>query len=280
VRRLSYVLLICLINICCAGCAGFLYYPTKNVYVDVDKLEVKPEQCQFETKNEKIGCWYFHATTKPKAVIALFHGNAQNRSSHFAALYWVLKEGYDLFVFDYPGYADSTGSPNPKNTVASGVEALRFLKTHHPDLPIIVYGQSLGGAIALRTVIDAKNEIVPAMVVADSTFLSYRQVARKMLAKHWFSWPLQPLAYLTLSDRYAPDDHIKDFPHVPLVVIDSEEDHIVPYELGQQLFAQAPEPKEFWQLTKSPHISGFEGPEGPALRKKFLDKLDKTLVLR
>jgi pimeloyl-ACP methyl ester carboxylesterase len=262
------------------GCSSLLYYPSNIVYVDTERLEVPPQECEFKSGDQTIRAWYFQAPKPAKAVIALFHGNAQNRSSHFAGLYWLVKEGYDLFVFDYPGYADSTGSPDPENTVAAGVAALRYLQNQNVKLPIVVYGQSLGGAVALRSVVDAKDDIHPLLVVADSTFLSYQRVARKTLSSHWFTWMLQPLVWLTISDRYAPGDSIAAIPSTPILVIHSKTDQVVPFQQGEQVFAVASQPKEFWPLEKSPHIEGFVGPEGVQTRKRFLKKLNELSASR
>ena len=86
-----------------SGCSNLLYYPTRDLYVDVKELKPAPEEHQFVLKNGlDVHGWYFHSPIPPKAVVLFFHGNAQNRSSHFTSLFWLVEKGYDLAVFTSP----------------------------------------------------------------------------------------------------------------------------------------------------------------------------------
>src|SRR5262249_589270 len=149
-------LFVALLAVFFAGCTHLIYAPTRVKYVDDRKLTHRPEELHFSSPSGKdlVG-WYFtaHPETPPKGVIVLFHGNGQNLSSHFSLLYWILDHGYDLFVFDYPGYGLSAGDPSPRGTVEAGVAAMRWVQNRKPRAPVIVYGQSLGGAVALRTLV-------------------------------------------------------------------------------------------------------------------------------
>ena len=239
-------------------------------------MEFQPEETVLKIKSGlDVHAWYFSSRKPAKAVIVFFHGNGQNRTSHIVSLYWLIKAGYDLLALDYPGYGDTDGKPTPENTVETGHAALRYVAAKKPKLPIIVYGQSLGGAVALRTVIDMKDEIKPALVVADSTFLSYQKAAQNVLSKSWVTWLLQPLAWVLLSDRYAPKGAVASISPIPLLVIHARDDTVVPFKLGEEVFNKAQEPKEFWPLEKGWHIGTFSTPDGPRIRQKFLEKLKK-----
>src|SRR5262249_1447782 len=129
---------------------------------------------------ENLHVWRFEPE-KPaakRAVWVQFHGNAENQTSHFANLFPAVQNGYDLVTFDYRGYGQSTGIPSPAGTVEDGKTILRWVKKNYPDLPIVVFGQSLGGAIAMRTLEDLGNEVPIQFLVLDSTFGSYRAAGR------------------------------------------------------------------------------------------------------
>lgn len=267
------------------GCTNLLYAPDSHLYVDPDKLTPKPEEVKFTAESSngvnELGGWYFRSQSKPKAVIVYFHGNGQNRSAHFAGLYWIVKEGYDLFIFDYPGYGDVGGKASPENTVAAGKAALLYVRDQMPSTPLIVYGQSLGGAVAMRTMIELKGQIEPKLFVADSTFLSYRSAARKVLSNHWLTWLLQPVGWLVMNDDYAPVDRVKEISPIPMLVIHSKHDHVIDFSLGEEVFARAAEPKEFWQLESGRHIETFSSADmiyALKTRKRFLAKLDQVLL--
>ena len=257
------------------GCSSLLYFPDDLLYTDpVVSFEWPPDDVIIKsTGGDENHAWYFTGLyKKAKAIVVFCHGNGQNRSSHIVGLYWMVREGYDLLAVDYPGYADNDGDPSPENTVEAAKAALRWAVAKEPHLPLIVYGQSLGGAIALKAVLDLKGEIKPALVVADSTFVSYREVGNAFLGSHWLTWLLQPLPYLVLSDRFAPGDDIAKL-GARLLVIHAKDDEVVPFRLGEDVFKKATEPKEFWPLEKGGHIRTFMLPGGAENRTKFLAKL-------
>ncbi len=214
-------------------------------------------------------------------MIVFFHGNAENISTHFASLHWVLNEGYDYFVFDYEGYGRSQGKPSPRATISDGRAAIHWAFQKNPRLPLIILGQSLGGAVALQTVISLKNDTpkddVPiALVTVDSTFLSYRKVARSVLAQHALTWIFQPLTTLVLSDRYAPGDRVCNISPIPLLVFHGDHDQTVPYSLGKEVYQKAKEPKEFITIPEGHHIDLFWR-EGGRYRREWIRRLKEIL---
>jgi fermentation-respiration switch protein FrsA (DUF1100 family) len=256
-----------------SGCSSMLYYPTRIEHVDRKKMIVKPIDLTFPSEDGTIlHAWQFHAAagTPSKCVILQFHGNGQNLSTHFFSLYWTLEHGLDYLTFDYHGYGSSGGEPSPKATVEDGHAALRKIHELYPSKKIVVVAQSLGGAIGLRSVIDMRNEIPVALVIADSTFASYRSVARSVLSRHWQTWLFQPVGWLVMSDAYAPGDEIAKISPTPLVVMHGDHDQTVDISLGRNVFERAHEPKEFWEIPGGQHTDGLFRPD---IQKRFLDKL-------
>lgn len=255
------------------SCSSVLYYPSRTKYVNPEKLNPPPKEITYyenKSKNEKLVAWHFTAN-KPKATIVIFHGNAQNVSSHFMAMHWAIAKGYNLFIFDYPGYGGSHGEPTPKNTVESGLYATKYVRKHWPDLPMIIVGQSIGGAIAMRTLIELKEHQNICAAVIDSSFLSYKEIARRVLAKNWLTWPFQYLAYILLSDRHAPGKRVAEISPIPILVVHRKEDPVIPVELGEEVFKQAKEPKQLLILSGQGHINSFTGPDHQYSQKQFLD---------
>jgi fermentation-respiration switch protein FrsA (DUF1100 family) len=260
-----------------SSCSGLLYYPSRQLFVDPARLGLKPEEVQFPSADgTKLSGWYFRNRSgkKPEALLIQYHGNAENLSSHFLSLAWILDHPYDLFIFDYRGYGRSEGSPNPSGTVADGEAALRWARAREPQLPLVVVGQSLGGAIALRNVIDLKQEIPVRLVVADCTFPSYRGIARKVMTRSWVTWPFQWLGWLLMSDAHAPKGEIDQISPTPLLVIHGDADPVVEFELGEAVYLEAKEPKEFWRIPGGEHTDAFTRPEW---REKFLARLKKAV---
>ena len=91
-------------------------------------------------------------------------------------------------------------------TVESGEAALRLVSDSLASQPgaLILVGTSLGGAIRMRCFPEWTGRASADLVVAQSTFPSYRVAARSALSKSWVTWMLQPLTYLLISDsRFA-----------------------------------------------------------------------------
>jgi fermentation-respiration switch protein FrsA (DUF1100 family) len=259
-----------------------LYYPSRNLFVqDVNKLTPVPNDIFFESaKGDVLHAWHFTSRSqeKPRATIVFFHGNAQNLSAHFFSLYWLLDEPYEVFIFDYPGYGRSSGKPSPEGTVEAGKAAMKWVKRQFPDRPIVVFAQSIGGPIALRTLEELGPDSGAKLLVLDSTFSSYRQAATGVLSHFWFTWPLQWMGHVLISDAWAPDRKklaqlcfIKSF-----LVIHADRDPAIGYSLGQDLFEALPAPKTLWVVPAKSHIGSFFGFEGK-YRRDFSTWLSSSL---
>ncbi len=259
------------------GCSSLLYYPTKVQYVDRQRLQIQPEDIFFQSSDgTPLHGWMFRDVKRPtKGTILFFHGNAQNLTAHFMFLYWIVAQGYDLFVFDYRGYGQSGGKPDPEGTTADGRAALLWIDAHRPkDKPLIIFGQSLGGAIALRVAGEMAGQIPFDAVVVDSTFHSYREAGRKILARGWLTWPFQFLPYLILSDGFAPRDYIDKISPRPLLVVHGPHDQTVAFSLGQEVFRLAKDPKEFWEIKDGQHTD-FMFRENMKYQKELINWLEK-----
>ncbi len=278
-------IIIVLVSLSLAGCSSLLYYPTRYKYVDVELLKHKPEELVFHEdvdKNEKLVGWYFKSARKnpnekPKGLIVLFHGNAQNISAHFTSLFWILDDGYDFFIFDYPGYGASYGEPNPKNTKESGEIAIEYARKKWPEVPLVVFGQSLGGAISLRSVMDLRDRSRICAHVVESTFHSYKKVGQEAMAASWLTWLFQPVAHVVLSDEYAPKGRISEISPIPLLVVHRKNDPVVPAFLGEKVYEEAKNPKQLLLVEGEGHIDAFTGVDRVPNRKILLDFFEKSI---
>lgn len=265
-----------------SGCSSLLYYPTHVLYFPPEARGYHPEEVEFKSADgTPLFGWLFRhegKAAKPKGVLVFYHGNGENLSSHYLSLLWILKEGYDFFIFDYRGYGLSKGKPSPGGTVADGEAALRLVRARYAGTPLVIFGQSLGGAVALRNAIDLKAEIAPKAVIIESSFASYEEVGRRALARGILGWPFQWLPWLVLSDRYAPDGEIAKIAPTPLLVFHAEDDQLVPFRCGEEIFEQALPPKEFWKVPGNGHANAYLR-FGDEYRTKTLAWLSRALAL-
>lgn len=244
-----------------SGCGSLFFYPQKQMYDNPVARQFSPEDIYFKTSDGlTLHGWFFQAANlEARATILVLHGNAENLSTHVNSVLWLIKEGFNLFIFDYRGYGKSQGSPSIKGVHLDAESALKaLLSVPRVDKErIIVLGQSIGGAIAVYTVAHTPYKDRIAALVIDSAFSSYRLIAREKLAQFFITWPFQyPLSYLA-SDAYSPIRWIREVSCVPVLIIHGDKDPVVPMHHGQMLYEAAQDPKEFWETTVPGHVRSF-----------------------
>lgn len=255
------------------GCSSLIYYPDQVEYYKKSELPYNIEEHEFpDTLGHQIHAWYLHAKS-PKAKILFFHGNAQNLTSHVAMLSWLVDLNYDLMIFDYPGYGKSTGTPNPENTAMAGLKALEKIETIKPELPLFIYGQSLGGQVAQKSLNLYEKKNYKAVFI-EASFPSYKSVAVSKMSKHWLTWILQPVAWLIMSDSWAGD--VSKIAPVPVHILHGNWDQVIPFDQGEALFNKADEPK-YWKVIEGGYHSNTYSIRHGEYRKYLLETLESHL---
>ncbi len=249
------------------------FHPDQKVYFDpITVAGVRPQDVTFSSKNgARLHGWYFtnKSGSSPKAILVQFHGNAENVTSHFAALAWVLDHGYDFFIFDYQGFGKSEGKPTVDGAVEDGVAAVRLMSQRAPGRPIVLIGQSIGGILSVKVTSLLKSEVPIAGVVVDSSFASFVDMGQKMVP----SMPRWSVKLAAPSD--APFENAPaEVSPVPAIVMHAEDDSVVPFSFGQALFSKMKEPKEFWTIPRGGHIRSLVIPE---IQVRLMGRLSEIL---
>lgn len=232
------------------------YHPDAKDYYIPEKFLTLKEKWHIPTQDKiSLDAVKFSPETETKGSILFFHGNAQNLTAHFSFVAWLISYGYQIYIFDYRGYGKSSGKPERKGMVDDSMAAITSFCQKESKKPSFIFAQSLGGAIAIPALALMENHCIKAVVV-ESTFSSYRCVARKKMADFFLTWPFQyPLSYL-VTDDYSPRDYINKF-NLPFLFIHGESDRVVPYSEGLDLYqVYQGEEKKFWSVPGG-HTSAF-----------------------
>jgi fermentation-respiration switch protein FrsA (DUF1100 family) len=257
-RNIVYTLLVVLFSLT-TGCTSLFFQPQKELVDNPIAKLFLPEDVFFKTPDGlMLHGWFFKARDNRGSILVL-HGNAENLSTHINSVLWLVREGFNVFIFDYRGYGKSEGKPTVQGIHVDAEAALETLLT----LPgvnkekIAVLGQSIGGAVAVYLIANSPYKQHVKALIVESAFSSYRLIAREKVSLCCITWPFQyPLSFL-FSDYYSPVKWIKNVSPVPVLIIHGEADPVVPMHHGRILYDAALQPKEFWETAEPGHIRSF-----------------------
>lgn len=203
--------------------------------------------------------WYVPSATY-RGTLLFLHGNAGNISHRLDSIAIFNDLGLDVLIIDWRGYGQSEGRASEAGTYCDAEAAWRYLVDDRKTDPdnIIVFGRSLGGAVAARLA----SRQVPAGVIVESAFTSAADMAARL-------YPVFPVRLLIRLDY--PTRQYLSGARCPVLVVHSRQDEIVPFDMGQALYAAAPEPKTFLTLSGD-HNTGFLED-----REHYVDGLDRFL---
>ena len=217
---------------------SLLYFPERALHETPAARGFDYRDLSIETDDgERLHGWWVPATGAPIASLLVCHGNGGNIGDRVLLAELLIGVGFDVLLFDYRGYGQSTGKPDEEGTYRDARAALSALQDEARDATVVYLGESLGGAIALELALEEP----PATLVLQSTFTSVRDMA----SEHY---PFLPKA--AVPDAYPSKERIGRL-KAPLLVVHGECDEIIPVEHARVLYETAPEPK---RLQLVPHV--------------------------
>jgi fermentation-respiration switch protein FrsA (DUF1100 family) len=117
----------------------------------------------------------------------MFHGNAGN-IGHRIPVAQMLDEaiGCNVLMLEYRGYGLSTGTPNEEGLMIDAQTGLDYIRqrTELRDTKIVVYGQSLGGAVSINLVAKNQKQGDIAGLILENTFISIKKLIPRYDPKH------------------------------------------------------------------------------------------------
>ena len=189
--------------------------------------------------------WYVPG--EQRTTLLWFHGNAGNIGDRVENLLLLNRRvGVSVFIFDYRGYGRSDGKPSESGLYLDAEAAIEYL-TGELGLAlqddVILFGRSLGAAVAVEIAVRHRVRAV----ILESGFPSVRAMAKRV-------YPFLPSSLLIRLVE-ARFDSLSKMPtvHAPVMVLHGDRDSTVPFELGQELFEAANDPKRFYRIEGAEH---------------------------
>lgn len=252
-----------------------LFYPDRTMMANPSVSRMAYEDLHLLAEDgTKIHGWWIPAAHPGGPTILFCHGNAGNISHRLDKAVRLHQAGAALLFFDYRGYGLSAGTPSEQGTYQDAEAAYQwFVKREALGMPpeirstphIVFYGESLGCAVATEMAVrhpEARG------LLLESPFTSTVAMAKRI-------FPWLPVRWI-IRYRY---DTLSKIPKIkmPLLILHSPQDEIVPFEMGKELFAAAPEPKRLVEMQGG-HNDGYVdfGERYIAEIRRFLESLPIT----
>ena len=203
---------------------NLLYHPGENNYLD-DKAQFSYKEVLIEVDQDiKLKSWLIDKDLEKYKTLVFFHGNAGNLSNRIYKLNELSKLKLNYLIFAYRGFNGNKGKPYEAGLYKDAENVINWLKSKNiVENNIILYGESLGTAIAIHTA-QMKNF---AGIILEAPFTSMVTLGQKY-------YPIFPVKFL-LNDKYESLKKIKNVKS-PVLVMHGKKDKIVPFKMGLEIY--------------------------------------------
>jgi len=223
-----------------------VYFPMSQIVATPADHGMDFEEVMIETTDGvRLQAWFVRAAEPAGRTVLFFHGNAGNLSHRMDSLVNFRGLGLDTLLVSYRGYGNSDGRPSETGTYLDAAAAWDHLTNERgiPGERIVVFGRSLGGAVA--SWVAAERD--PGGLILESSFTSIIDLG----ARYYWFLPVR------LLSRFSYDT-LGRLPQVraPVLIVHSPQDEIVPFEHAEALYEAAPEPRTLLRI-RGGHNDGF-----------------------
>lgn len=240
-----------------------IYHPEQTLIATPRSVELAYEEIHLSSADGVTLHAWFIPNSAPNKVVLFLHGNSGNMSHVIDTVQIVHSFQCSVLLIDYRGYGQSGGVPSEQGTYLDAEAAWLYLTQTRaiPANNIVVFGRSLGGAIATWLV--ARHS--PRALIIESSFTSMLDLAGGM-------YPWLPVRWLSRI-RYNSKDNLKSI-GCPVLIVHSKDDEMIPFKHGQQLHDAVRGPKDFLEISGD-HKNGhrLSGPTYAQGLGKFLEKI-------
>ena len=199
-----------------------VYHPKRDILNTPKTAGLDFEDIFFATDDDRHLHGWWVPNGDASSVVIFCHGNSGNIGDRVGIIQSLHDLGFTVFAFDYRGFGKSRGFPSEKGTardVKAAAEVVRVKNT--ASLPVIIYGRSLGGAVAAQL---AAMQKVDGLIL-ESTFTSIPEMGR-------YFYPFLPKGFSRI--QYNTLKKVKTLT-CPVLVAHGQQDGLIPFWMGEAL---------------------------------------------
>jgi fermentation-respiration switch protein FrsA (DUF1100 family) len=186
--------------------------------------------------------WVMRTASQPDAHawVIYLHGNDATIASRLNILHAerLRALGLNVLAPEYRGFAGVDGTPSEAAVDTDGRAAYDYLRTvlHVPAQRIVIYGWSLGSAVA----VDLASHVEQGAVILEGAPASVVAIGQQR-------YPYFPVRLLIRN----PFDSIRRIGAIDsaILFLHSPDDAVIPIAEGRRLYKAAPEPKRFIEVS-------------------------------
>ncbi|MEP7277957.1 MAG: alpha/beta fold hydrolase [Bacteroidota bacterium] len=164
----------------------------------------------------------FTTAVKPKGVVLYFHGNRKNIGWYARYASNFTKNGYEVWMMDYPGYGKSTGMLTEKRLYDYAEQLYLLATARFAKDSIVLYGKSMGSGIA-AWVASRKN---CRQLILEAPYYSFTSLAAHYLPVY----PVNSMIHYKIPTYQYLQQVI-----VPVTIIHGTADGVIPYSNAELL---------------------------------------------
>ena len=241
-----------------------MLYPLSAVEVDPAVLGLQNATVSELTHDgERLIVWTLKAQKPGGATILYFHGNAGNLALRAERFDHFQKQGFNVIAMSYRGSSGSTGLPSESGITKDALHVYRnaaqLATVAGPD-QLVLYGESLGSAVAIALLAALPESERPAGLILEAPFTSTPEMAQTMAE-------LPPALIARISDRWDSLSRGSAIT-IPLLVLHGTRDAVTPIEMGRRLFANAVvKDKDFIAVQGATHSTTWRSDTLPRMHR-------------
>lgn len=179
-------------------------------------------------------------TSNSKGIVLYFHGNRENINRYARYVPNFTKNGYEVWMIDYPGYGKTVGKSTEQRFYNDAEILYKMAARKIDNDSIIIYGKSLGTGIA--TELASRHSCKH--LILETPYYSISSLAA-------FHFPVYPVEYMS---RYKfPTYVFMNSVTAPITIFHGTRDRIIPYDHAIRLKNLLKNKDEFITLEKGEH---------------------------
>jgi uncharacterized protein len=238
----------------------FLFHPKKLAASYQFKFDGKFEEMSipFNEVDTTNLIKFFPEKIPSRGVVIYYHGNMENVEHYAAFTKPFLKNGYEVWMEDYPGFGKSTGEITEKKLYDQAWEIKRMADAKFGADSIIIYGKSLGTGIAANVASRAKSK----MLILETPYYSIPS----LFSSYAFIYPNQMMSNYKIPTHTFLEDVV-----CPVIIFHGTNDGVIPLRCAKKLMPVLKNTDEFIIVDGATH----QDINGKAIYYNVIDSLMK-----